>query len=152
PETGWSESDRDAVVDAANRRGAPRGSDVAIAALEPASAQDLPGNSNFEIGFPLLSLPGRGEGLSLSLRYNSQLWTTVNQNIVTYNVDNDWPAPGWSLGFGQLIMGSLDTSDRTDSWLILVQSDGTRRLMPGRLVRTGPDTWSFNGNADGSQI
>ena len=69
------------------------------------------GNFNFVV--PVIGLPGRGMDLRLNLIYNSQVWAMIGNKPI-FNPDADWPAPGWSLGFGKL------------SRVLLIDADGTR--------------------------
>ncbi len=50
----------------------------------------LPEGSNFELSIPLWGLPGRGLPLSLSLNYNSRVWSR-HSSAVTFNAVNTWP-------------------------------------------------------------
>ena len=83
------------------------------------------GNSNFSFGLSVAGLSGRGLDAWLSLNYHSQLWnksTDGTNTFLTYNVDSDWPAPGFRLGFGQL-------DDQGSYGFTLTESDGTRRAL-----------------------
>ena len=60
------------------------------------------GSSNFQFAAPILGLEGRNIDISLALTYNSRVWHKAN-NEITFDIDRDWPAPGWSLGFGKII-------------------------------------------------
>ncbi|HZF38599.1 MAG TPA: hypothetical protein VE715_07235, partial [Blastocatellia bacterium] len=60
------------------------------------------GSGNFQFGAPVLSLGGRGQDLNFGLSYNSRVWHKANSEI-TFDIDRDWPAPGWSLGFGKIV-------------------------------------------------
>jgi RHS repeat-associated protein len=83
------------------------------------------GSGNFQIGAPVLDLSGRGIDLKLNLIYNSQVWSRSGSQI-TFDIDQDWPAAGWSLGFGRLIkMGT--------SGSMLVDADGTRHSYTGTM-------------------
>jgi hypothetical protein len=78
------------------------------------------GSSNFQFAAPVLSLGGRGQGLNFGLSYNSRVWHKANSEI-TFDIDNEWPAPGWSLGFGKIVaMGS-------QNGYMIIEPDGTRR-------------------------
>jgi len=80
-------------------------------------------SGNFQVSAPILSLPGRGLSLSLALTYNSDLWTFAPPNRVLFDVDADWPAPGWSMGFGRIVKSS--------SGPMFVEADGTRHRFAG---------------------
>ena len=58
------------------------------------------GNTNYLLTIPIMTLPGRGLNVALSLFYNSQVWTTQGTSLV-FDKD-DWPAAGWSLSLGKL--------------------------------------------------
>ena len=50
----------------------------------------LPEGSNFEFAVPIESLGGRGMGTSLTLYYNSRVWSR-HGSAVTFNAINGWP-------------------------------------------------------------
>lgn len=78
------------------------------------------GSGNFQFAAPVLSLSGRGQDVNLGLVYNSRVWHKAN-NEVTFNIDDDWPGPGWSLGFGKIVgMGG-------QNGYMIIEPDGTRR-------------------------
>jgi RHS repeat-associated protein len=61
------------------------------------------GSRNFNWSLPLVSLPGRaGHDLSLSLYYNSLVWTKQGTSDIQYNADHGTPAPGFQLGLPRL--------------------------------------------------
>jgi RHS repeat-associated protein len=103
------------------------------------------GSANFQFGAPVLTLPGRGNDVLLSLAYNSRLWNKAGSQM-TYDIDRGWPAPGWSLGFGKILyMGSSGGS-------MIVEQDGTRRPFTGTITNYGYGM-AFNGHTtDGSLI
>lgn len=111
----WDDSNYTAADDPGNVRGDP-----------PSQPADTgAGSGNFQADAPVLELPGRGIDLKLGLTYNSQVWTKSGSQI-TYDIDQDWPAAGWSLGFGRLIkMGT--------SGSMLVDADGTRHGYSGTM-------------------
>ncbi|MBV9209148.1 MAG: hypothetical protein JOZ52_00890, partial [Acidobacteria bacterium] len=111
----WNDTNYRSADDPLNRRGDP----------PDQVSGDSPGSGNFQASAPVLELPGRGIELQLRLTYNSALWNESGTEI-TYDIDHDWPAPGWSLGFGRLItMGS--------SGSMLVDADGTRHGFNGTM-------------------
>jgi hypothetical protein len=78
------------------------------------------GSSNFHFAAPVLSLSGRGQDVNLGLSYNSRVWHKANSEM-TFNIDNDWPGPGWSLGFSKIVgMGG-------QNGYMIIEPDGTRR-------------------------
>ena len=97
-----------------NRRGNPPGVPIDQGA----------GNGNFQISAPLLTLPGRGSNISLGLTYNSRVWTKSDTKI-NYDIDQDWPAPGWSFGFGRIVGLGLTNGG------MIVDADGTRHSFAG---------------------
>ncbi len=111
----WDDSNYTAADDPGNMRGDPPSQPAETGA----------GSGNFQVGAPVLELPGRNIDLKLSLTYNSQVWSRSGSQI-TYDIDQDWPAAGWSLGFGRLIkMGS--------SGSMIVDADGTRHSYTGTM-------------------
>ena len=92
------------------------------------------GNNNFQIVAPIVSLPGRGADLNLNLIYNSLVWNKSGSEMA-YDIDNDWPAPGWQLGFGKMVgMGTAGA--------LLVEPDGTRHGFSGTVFT---DSYTQNG-------
>lgn len=111
----WNDDNYRSADDFYNRRGDP----------PDQVSGDNAGSGNFQMTAPVLELPGRGIDLQLRLTYNSALWNKSGAEI-TYDIDQDWPAPGWSLGFGRLIkMGS--------SGSMIVDADGTRHGYNGTI-------------------
>jgi RHS repeat-associated protein len=107
------------------------------------------GNGNYVLTIPLLNLPGRGSPLTLSLYYNSLLWqqTSTTPLILAWNHDHDWPAPGWSLGFGQMYQAG-------SSAYIIQDPDGTRHTCVGKNTwNSSLPGWNFAGKTnDGTLI
>jgi RHS repeat-associated protein len=62
-----------------------------------------PGTDNFVLQIPVLSPPGRGPRVSLTLTYNSRVWTKIDDQTIVYDHGHGWPAPGWSFGFGRIV-------------------------------------------------
>jgi hypothetical protein len=59
--------------------------------------------------------------LSLSLVYNSRLWQRLGADVdaaMAFDIDQEWPAPGWLLGSGRLICMRRRSA-------MLVEGDGT---------------------------
>jgi len=82
------------------------------------------GSGNFHLAIPILGLDGRGLDLGLTLHYNAAVWqrfkgSSQDQMVFAPRVDDDWPAPGWSLGFGKV------------AGRVLVDDDGTRHVLGG---------------------
>jgi len=113
------------------------------------SADGGAGSSNFQFSAPVIGLDGRGIDVALALNYNSRLWHKAGSEI-TFDIDRDWPAPGWSLGFGKII--SMGTS----SGYMMIDADGTRHGYTGTVnnYSSGGYSWQqFNGyTIDGTFI
>jgi RHS repeat-associated protein len=118
-----------------NRRGNPPGRPVDNGA----------GSGNFQFAAPVLALPGRGLNLSLGLVYNSRLWNKSSSTI-TYGVDRDWPAPGWTLGFGKIIGQGVYNGS------VIVDADGTRHGYKGAVSTGGLGTFFSGHTTDGTFI
>jgi RHS repeat-associated protein len=60
----------------------------------------------------------------LDLVYNARVWQPVTisngQRRMVFDIDDDWPAPGWTLGFGKLVRLGADAA-------LIVDADGSRR-------------------------
>jgi hypothetical protein len=74
-------------------------------ALEAAASV---GSGNFSFVVPVAHYPGRGEqSLALDLIYNSRVWQRIDNPVfgafMFFDIDHDWPAPGWQLGFGRMV-------------------------------------------------
>lgn len=131
----WNQDNYMYADDPGNERGDP-----------PGTAQDDgAGSGNFQMATPVLSLPGRGLDISLVLAYNSRLWTKSGSEI-TYDMDKDWPAPGWSLGFGKII--GMNTGGS-----MMVDADGTRHSFTGQVTTYSWGATYFNGQTtDGTFV
>jgi hypothetical protein len=102
-------------------------------------------NTNFNISAPALSIPRRGGlDLNLSLNYNSRLWTKLGENI-TYDIDKDAVAPGWSADFGKVL-------NLVQGGIVQIEPNGTKRFFAGN-VQTTASQYIFEGQStDGSFI
>jgi RHS repeat-associated protein len=121
PEGGWGSENYWSADDPPNRRGDP-----------PAAPLDNgSGSGNFQLSAPILGLPGRGIDVSLALTYNSRLWNKAGSQI-NYDIDRDWPAAGWALGFGKVV-GIAGTTAA-----MIIDADGTRHGFNGI-----PTTYSY---------
>jgi YD repeat-containing protein len=106
------------------------------------------GSGNFQFAAPVIGLDGRGLDLALALHYNSRVWHKAGTEMY-FDIDQDWPAPGWSLGFGKIVMAGAD--------FILIEGDGTRHSFDGVRRGSFPSPYSslqtFEGyTTDGSFI
>ena len=137
PEPGYGDSNYWSADDPGNRVGDPPG----------APSDGGAGSGNFQISAPVLSLAGRGINLSLDLNYNSRLWNKAGSQI-TYDIDKDWPGPGWSLGLGKLIGMGVNNGS------MIVDADGTRHSYTGTVYYGYNNSYTiFNGHTtDGKFI
>jgi len=96
----------------------------ASAAPHPTQVEELPvaGVGEFNFDVPLLASPGRGLDSALTLSYSAKVWT-VSDTAAHYDVDGDWPAPGFTLSLGKVIASYNST--------IFVDSSGTRHNRGG---------------------
>jgi len=137
------DDETDSLYQASNATGAPAGK-TKPAAMTAATATggNENGQNNYSFGFPIVGLRGRGMDLSLSLIYNSQVWhksTDSEENTeLTYDVDSDWPAPGFRINYGQI-------EDQGSHGFTLTDGDGTRH----ELVYTSANNYDTK---DGSFI
>jgi YD repeat-containing protein len=100
------------------------------------------GNGNYLLAIPILQLPGRRMPLSLNLFYNSLLWQQTNSKNFVFDHDHDWPAPGWSLGFGQIYVAG-------SSAFIIQDADATRHLCVGEArFDASQNSWIFDGKTN----
>ncbi|MCI0393184.1 MAG: RHS repeat-associated core domain-containing protein [Acidobacteria bacterium] len=113
---GWNSSNYWSADDPGTERGTP-----------PGHAPDGgAGSGNFQFATPVLALDGRGLDINLGLAQNSRLWHKADTEI-TFDIDRDWPAAGWSLGFGKIVgMGA-------QNGFMLIDADGTRHAYTGTL-------------------
>jgi hypothetical protein len=132
---GWGNDNYWSADDPGNRRGNPPGSAVDEGA----------GSSNFRFDAPLAFIPGRGIDIALSLTYNSRLWNKAGNNI-NYDIDRDWPAPGFNLGFGKMqALGIYNGS-------ILIDGDGTRHPYTGTITIYNWGTTGVFHTTDGTLV
>ncbi|HEX8247055.1 MAG TPA: RHS repeat-associated core domain-containing protein [Pyrinomonadaceae bacterium] len=132
---GWNDGNYGSGDNPGNTVGNPPGG------LEDAGA----GSGNFQISAPLLDLAARGSSLSLGLYYNSRLWTKSGTNI-TYDIDKGFPAPGWNLGVGKMVLPG------GNSGAMIIEPDGTRRGYTGTVTTYGTSQWFTGYTTDGSFI
>jgi YD repeat-containing protein len=110
------------------------------------------GSANFQFTAPILSLAGRGLDISLGAVYNSREWTVWTRpgaqsyTDITYDIDRDWPAPGWSLGFGRVAGLGLNGA-------MIIDADGTRHSFSGTVTQPQYPAIHFEGHTtDGTFI
>ena len=79
-------------------------------------------SGNYRLSLPILGFPGRGGVLQLGIHYSSQLWARLADRSLVFDPDGDWPAPGWSIGFGKLVVTQ-------GSAAVLIRPDNTRETL-----------------------
>ena len=122
---GWNNSNAGWAYSPANERGNTPGRSIIGGAT----------SGNFNLTAPIVSLPGRGLDLDLSLVYRSRIWSRTDTNI-TLDIDQDPVALGWSFGLSKVV-------NMIDSGAIIIESDGTRHSFTG---------WLTTDMSDGSKI
>jgi RHS repeat-associated protein len=63
--------------------------------------------------------------LSLSLNYNSRIWSRHGTSAVTFNAVNTWPYLGFTLSFGRIVTYPAGSNTK----FVLIDSDGTRHYL-----------------------
>lgn len=79
------------------------------------------GSGNFTLSVPIVEYPGRNLPFKLTMYYNSRLWQRLPSNRMVFDIDHDWPAPGWTFGFPHIVRAAGHRS-------IFIEGDGTRRI------------------------
>jgi len=107
----------------------PIDSDSSTARLDPRNQTggggENPLSRNFNWNLPPVSLPGRaGLDLGLNLSYNSLVWTRFG-NVVSFDDDKGFPAPGFRLGLPVIQPLYYNSEVGTYAYL-LISSDGSR--------------------------
>jgi len=119
-EDGWNDNNWWMADDPGNQPGNPPGTSPEAAA----------GNGNFQFSTPVVSLPGRGIDLNLSLIYNARVWSKAGTTM-SFDAERGYPAPGWNLGFGKMMyMGST-------GGCMLIDADGTNHGYTGTIMTWG---------------
>lgn len=121
---GWDNSNYWSSSDPGNGVGDPPGAPMASGS----------GSSNFQFAAPVYSSTARGINVSLGAAYNSRLWNKAGSQI-TYDIDRDWPAPGWALGFGKVMW-------MRSGGAMIVDADGTRHNYSGTVLYYNDSTQS----------
>ncbi len=71
-------------------------------------------SQNYNFTAPVLSLTGRaGMSVGLALSYNSRVWARAGSTMI-FNGDRGYPAPGWRLGFGEILVKSQASPDLSE--------------------------------------
>lgn len=95
-------------------------------------------SGNYSFRLPIVSFPGRGQSLDLSLHYASQLWSEIGNGKIAFNADDDWPAPGWTLGFGKIVTHTrLFPGNSQLAGGLLLGVDKSRRALVPALNEAG---------------
>jgi hypothetical protein len=132
---GWDLTNVNTAFKPSNRRGAAPMVGGAPAIFSQTSlgvrraglqSADKLGSANFQLAVPIVRLPGRGLDLALDLFYNSDIWHKGANGELTYDMDADWPGPGWSLNFGKLEVrwSELDDLEHAQCLAFLVEPNG----------------------------
>jgi YD repeat-containing protein len=138
-EDGWDNSNWWMADDPGNQPGDPPGGSPAAGAA----------NGNFQFSAPVVSAPGRGIDIALSLNYNARVWSKAG-NTMSFDAERGYPAPGWNLGFGKMMfMG-------TSGGCMLIDADGTNRSYTGTITNYSGSSYSYSSfsghTTDGSFI
>jgi YD repeat-containing protein len=106
----------------------PSGNNFSVARTEPTNRTGAEGvdllsrNANWSL--PVLDLKGRaGLDLSLSLSYNSLVWTKSG-SYIKFDADHGFPSPGFRLGF-PVIQSKYQNAQGVNSYL-MISSSGAR--------------------------
>jgi YD repeat-containing protein len=103
--------------------------DTSTSRLDPMNATggggENPLSRNFNWNLPLVGLPGRaGMDLSLSLSYNSLVWTKSG-SYISFDDDRGFPGPGFRLGFP--VLQPLYYNAEVGKYaFLLIGTDGSR--------------------------
>ncbi|MEK6289323.1 MAG: hypothetical protein AABO57_26725, partial [Acidobacteriota bacterium] len=84
----------------------------------------LPEGSNFKWAVQIIGLGGRGIGASLTLSHNNRVWSRRDTRVA-FDAISGWPAPGYSLGFGRIVVYDLGVGGYLACKFLLVDPDGT---------------------------
>lgn len=131
------DSELPVLVSNENNLGSPLGQTESAGMVTPAAAtktRERAGIGNFGFGLPAASLPGRGISASVGISYNSQLWTK-SSNKYTYNVDGNWLAPGFHIGYGYLDV--YRSANNNPSTIVMTEAGGTRRQLDNVSTQGG---------------
>lgn len=107
---------------------AQQSSDLSTARLDPLNQTggggENPLSRNFNWNMPLLNLPGRaGMDLGLALSYNSLVWTKAG-NLIAFDLDNGYPAPGFRLGFPTIQQLYVNSEVNKNAFLLITPDGG----------------------------
>ena len=147
-DSGWDDSSAPTAFEPGQQRGHDPYATRRDGLISSASVRAYHvGNSNFTLSVPVVALPGRGLDLNLALHYNSNLWHKSGRRM-RFNIDADWPAPGWSLGFERLVfLGS------NPEMTMLIDADRTRHPFTTKQVTRADNITRYRRtSADGTLI
>jgi len=126
-----------------------------FAALEETRLGPVMPQTNFELPLSLVDLGGRGLATSLMAYYNSNQWgayfdSVRNNTVYVFDPIQSWPSPGFSLGFGRIVIYDYSYYDGigTGYKYMLIAPNGTRYYL-GIGSDTGNNTLQ---TTDGSYI
>ncbi len=88
----------------------------------------LPEGSNYSLAILIYSFGGRGFSSDLTLYYNSRIWSRRNDagvEKVAWNAGAGWPSPGYSLGFGRIVVYGPSNNTK----YVWVEPNGTRHYL-----------------------
>jgi RHS repeat-associated protein len=121
-----------------NNVGTPNGQTEPSAPTRAAatSTRERAGIGNFGFGIPVASLPGRGTDASVSISYNSRVWTNTGSGF-TYNTDGNWLSPGMEMSYGYL--DAYGDINQPPAYYLLTDSNGTRH----QLNLAASDNWGY---------
>lgn len=127
-----SEQQADSMVSPENNLGNAMGQ-TEMSSLSLASAtrtRERAGTANYSFGIPVASLPGRGIDASIGITYNSHVWSKSEYDetrVFDFNIDKNWLAPGFTLGYGSIEGYSTYTGVGVN--YLQTDPDGTRRQL-----------------------
>ena len=94
-----------------------------------------PGSQNINWSVPLVSLPGRGLDLNLSLTYNSLVWTKSSDGAaMMFDADHGFPSPGFRLRFP--IIQPLFWNSEAGVWSYMFVTPSGARIELRRIGNT----------------
>jgi YD repeat-containing protein len=93
----------------------------------------LPEGNNANFALPLIATGGRGISASLSLFYNSRVWSR-HSNAFTFSPAGGFPFAGFSIGYGRILTYGTSSSTK----YVLLDADGTQHYLgAGNASTTG---------------
>ena len=132
-----TEQQADNLISPENNLGGGLVGQMQMSSLSMASAtrtRERAGSANFSFNLPVAALPGRGIDASSGITYNSRIWSKSEidgTKIFDYNIDQNWLAPGFTMGFGSLEGYSTYTGNGVG--YLLTDPDGGRHQLIYKL-------------------